>query len=142
MYTLTLNELKAVVKVSTQERQRGAVESKAQDDDFREVKIIMLLKLSKDTKFPQNLCQISLLSTRGKLFENVIIKIVQRHIEERGLLNGSQFGFAHHTTFQCMRLTNHVTLNFKSNMSTTVVFLDIGNAFRTTWLLGLLYRVN
>jgi hypothetical protein len=43
MYTVTLNELKAILKVSAQGRQSGAVtktsvESTAQDDDFLEVK--------------------------------------------------------------------------------------------------------
>jgi hypothetical protein len=42
-------------------------------------------------KFPKNLYLISLLSTTGKLFEKVILKTVQRHIEERGLLNVSQY---------------------------------------------------
>jgi hypothetical protein len=78
----------------------------------------MLQKLGKDPKSPQNLRPISLLSTIGKLFEKVILKIVQRH-EERGL-NANQFGIrAHHsTTLQYMRLTEHVTLNFNNNMST------------------------
>jgi hypothetical protein len=36
----------------------------------------------------------------NKLFEKVILKIVQKHIEERGLLNAGQFGFraCHHDT--------------------------------------------
>jgi hypothetical protein len=43
MYAETLNELKAVLKVSAQEVQSGAVnktpvESSAQDDDFQEIK--------------------------------------------------------------------------------------------------------
>jgi hypothetical protein len=74
------------------------------------------------------------LSTTGKLFERVILKIVQRYMEERDLLNGSQFGFRayHSMALQCMRLTDHVTLNFKNNMSTTAVFLDIESTFDTT----------
>jgi hypothetical protein len=40
-------------------------------------------KPSKEPKFPQNLRPISLLSTTGKLFEKVIIKILQKNIEER-----------------------------------------------------------
>jgi hypothetical protein len=81
------------------------------------------------------------LSTTGKVFKKVIQKIVQRHIEERGLLKASQFGFhAHHSmTFQGMRLMDLVTLNFNSTMSTTSVFLDIGKALDATWHLGLLY---
>jgi hypothetical protein len=47
----------------------------------------------------------------GKLFKKVILKIVQRHIEERGLLNAGQFGFhaCHSTTIQCKRFMGHVT---------------------------------
>ena len=59
-----------------------------------------------------------------RLFEKVIQTIVQRHIDEKNLLNTSQFGF-HSTTLQCMRLMGHVTLNFNNNRSTVVVFLDI-----------------
>jgi hypothetical protein len=38
MYTVTLNELKVVLKVIAQAEQSGAVKSTAQDDDFHEVK--------------------------------------------------------------------------------------------------------
>jgi hypothetical protein len=74
------------------------------------------------------------LSTTGKLLEEVILKIVQRHIEERGLLNASQFGFRarHSTTLRCMKLADHVTLNF----------LDIEKAFDTIWHLDLLYKLS
>jgi hypothetical protein len=63
-------------------------------------KIITSPKPGKDPKFPLNLHPISLLSTTGKLFEKVILKIVQKHIRERGVLNASQFGFCacHSTT--------------------------------------------
>jgi hypothetical protein len=80
--------------------------------------------------------------SEGKLFEKAILKTVQRYIEETGLPNGSQFGFRHSTTLQCMRLTDHVTLNFNNNMPTAAVFLDIEKAFDTTWHLGLLYKLS
>jgi hypothetical protein len=68
------------------------------------------------------------------------IKIVQRHIEERALLIGNQFGFrtSHSTTLQYMRFTEHVTLNFNNNMSTAAICLDIEKAFDVTWHPGLL----
>jgi hypothetical protein len=71
-------------------------------------------------------------------------KIVQRHFEEKYLLNASQFGFGarHSTALQCMRLTDHVILNFNNNMSTAAVFLDIEKAFHTTWHPGLLYKLS
>jgi hypothetical protein len=104
--------------------------------------LVHLTHLFNHQKFPQNLCWISLLSTTIKLFKTVILQIVQKHIEERGLLNASQFGFhAHHsTTLQCMRLTENVTLNFNDNMPTAAVFLDIEKAFDTTWHSGILCK--
>jgi hypothetical protein len=70
---------------------------------WKSAKIITLPKPGKDPKFPQNLSPINLLSTTGKIFEKVILKILQKHIDERGLLNASQFGFRarHSTTLQC-----------------------------------------
>jgi hypothetical protein len=74
------------------------------------------------------------LSTTGKLLEKVVLKIVRKHIEERDLLNASQFGFRarHSTTLQCMRLTEHVTLNFNNDISTAAAFLDVEKVFDTT----------
>jgi hypothetical protein len=93
---------------------------------WKEAKEITLQEPSKYPKFPQNLRPISLLSTTGKLFEKVILKILLKHIEERGLLNASHSGFcACHNTHQCMRLTDVVTLNFDNKLSTAAVFLDI-----------------
>jgi hypothetical protein len=132
---------------------------------WKEGKFITLPKPGKDSKFPQNLRPISLLSTTGKLFEKVIIQIVQRHTGKKGLLNAGQFGFRalHSTTLQCMRLMDHVTLNFNNmstaavfldiekafdttlnfnNMSTAAVFLDIEKAFDTTWHYGLLHKLS
>jgi hypothetical protein len=98
---------------------------------------------AKDPEFPQNFLPISLLSTTHNLFQEVILNVVQRHIEERGLLNPSQSGFRayHSTTLQCMRLTDHVTLNFNNNMSTAAVISDIEKAIDTAWHPGLLYKL-
>jgi retron-type reverse transcriptase len=100
--------------------------------------------MSKDPKFPQILRPIRLLSTTSKLFEKVILKILQKHIDERGLLNASQFGFraGHSTTLQCMRLTDHVTLNLNNKISTVAVFLDNEKAFDTIRHSGLLYKLS
>jgi hypothetical protein len=110
---------------------------------WKEAKIITLPKTSRDPKFPQNLRPISLLPTTGKLFEKVILKLLQKHIEEKGLLKASQIGFRarNSTTLQLMRLTDHMTLNF-NKMSTATVFLDIKKAFDTTWHSRLLYKMS
>jgi len=81
-----------------------------------------------------NCCKLPIYT--GKLFEKVILRIIQRHIEGNNLLNPCQFGFraCHSTTLQCMHLADHVTLNF--DMSMAMVFLDVEKAFDTTspWL--------
>jgi hypothetical protein len=65
---------------------------------WKERKVITLPVAGNDPTFPQNLHPISVLSTRGKLFGKDILKIFERHIEERGLLNAGQFHFHAHTT--------------------------------------------
>jgi hypothetical protein len=103
--------------------------------------VVTLPKPGKGLKFTQNPYTISLLPTTDKLFEKFIPKIFQRHPEDEGLLNASQFGFRarHSKTSQCKRLTDHVTLNFNNKISTAAVFLDIEKAFDTTWHTGLIY---
>jgi hypothetical protein len=96
-----------------------------------------LAKPGRDRKFPQNLHPMNLQSTTGQIFVNIIVKIVERHIQVGDLLNASQFSLParHSTTLLCMSLTNHVALNFNSNMSTAEVFLDIEKDVDTTWRL-------
>jgi hypothetical protein len=83
---------------------------------WKEAKVVALPKPGKDPKFPQNLHPTSLLSSTGKVFENVILEIVKIHIEERNLFNPSQFGFCsrHSPTLQCMRLADHLTQHFNN----------------------------
>jgi hypothetical protein len=111
---------------------------------WKEAKIITLPKPGKDNKFPPNLRPISLLSTKGKVFQKVILRTTQKHTKERNLLNTSQFGFraGHSMTLQCMRQADHITLNFNNNMSTAAMFLVIEKAFNTTWHTGLLCKLS
>jgi hypothetical protein len=105
--------------------------------------VIALPKSGEDPKLPKDLYPISLLSPTVKLFEKVVVKFFQRHIENRNLLNANQFGFRARdtTTLECMRLADHVSLNFNNTISMSSAFLDIENPFDTTWHTGLLYKL-
>jgi hypothetical protein len=91
---------------------------------FERLKFVTLLKSGKDTKFPKDLRPISFLSTRDKLVKKVILK---KCIEEKDPLNASQFGIhpLDSTALERVRLIDYIALNFRSNMSTAAVPLDI-----------------
>jgi hypothetical protein len=57
-----------------------------------ETKVMNLLKLG-NPKFPQNLRTISRLSTTGKPFAKITLKIGQRDTEENSILNSYSYGF-------------------------------------------------
>jgi hypothetical protein len=107
-------------------------------------KVIILIEPGKGPEFLLNVRPISLLCTTGNQFVKVIIKIVQRRMDERCLFNASQLGFRarHSTALQRMRLKGHVTLNFDDNMFMAAAFLDIEKAFDNTWHPGLLYKLS
>jgi hypothetical protein len=68
----------------------------------------------------------SFLSTTGKLrlFEEIIIKIIQRQFEEGDLIEENYFGFRirHSTALQCTGLKKYLTLNFNNYISTAAVY--------------------
>jgi hypothetical protein len=87
---------------------------------------------------------ISLFPTTVKLLEKFIQKVVQKQLYTSNLLNASQFVFRvrHITTHQCMILTDHITMNFKSSMSAAAVILDIEKASDNKWHPSLLYKIS
>jgi hypothetical protein len=70
------------------------------------------------------------------------LKIFKRLMEGKDELNASQFGFRalHRKTLQCVKLTDHVTLNFNNKMATTAVFSDVEKAFDMALHPVLLYK--
>jgi hypothetical protein len=101
---------------------------------WKEARVINLPKPVKDSKSPQNLCEIGPSSATGKLFNKVILKIIQRYVEESNFVSARKFGFRsrHSTTLQRIRVTDHVGTSFNNNISTAAVFLETENAFNTT----------
>jgi hypothetical protein len=59
----------------------------------KEAKVANLPKTSKDPKFPKKIRPISLLSTTGKLFDNLVLRSIQEHTGERNVLNAGSLVF-------------------------------------------------
>jgi hypothetical protein len=76
--------------------------------------VLPILKPGKDPTQPSSYRPISLLDTVGKLFEKILLTMVLRELNERGLLRDEQFGFRpkHSTTLQLARLVERVNRNF------------------------------
>jgi hypothetical protein len=92
---------------------------------------------------PKIYVPISLLSATRKLFEKLILRTIQKHSEERTHQMQVSLDFEQITmTFECMRLADHVTPNFSSNISTAAAFLDIEKVSRKTRHSGLLYKLS
>ncbi|GBM96110.1 RNA-directed DNA polymerase from mobile element jockey [Araneus ventricosus] len=110
---------------------------------WKQVNIIMLRKLGKNPKFPQSYRLISLLSSLGKIFENVLQKRINNSCDANNIIPGEQFGFrAHHSTVhQLLHVTNSITEGMNNKFYTGRVFLDIQKAFDRMWNDGLIYKL-
>jgi hypothetical protein len=83
------------------------------------------------------------LDTIGKLFEKILIARILYEVDERGLLRNEKFGFRprQSTSLQLARLVDRITRYFGEKRLTGAVFLDVGKAFDTVWIDGLLYKL-
>ena len=68
---------------------------------------------------------------------------ILHEISVRGLMRDDQFGFTprHSTSLQLIRLVERITRNFGDKRLSGAVFLDVGKAFDTVWINGLLYKL-
>jgi hypothetical protein len=105
--------------------------------------VVSILKPEKDPTQPSSKRSKSLLDTVGKLFEKALLATVLREVNESGLQRDEQFGFRprHSTTLQLARLAERVNRNFDERRLTGAVFLEVGEAFDTVWVKGLLYKL-
>jgi len=86
---------------------------------------VLYSDLCKETKYPQKVSPHS----NVKLFDNVIQKIVQRHLEVKNLLNMSQFEFrTRHSTALYIRWSHPNAVGFK--------LYSLGDETITPWTLA------
>lgn len=111
---------------------------------FKNAKVIPILKPGKDFKLPSSYRPISMLSILDKIFEKIILARVSEFVEANNIINREQFGFrkGHSTVHQIKRVVNIVTENKKKRKSTGVVLLDIEKAFDSVWHDGVVFKLN
>lgn len=92
---------------------------------------------------PSSYRPISLLSSLSKLLERILLKRLNKHIDDNDLIPNHQFGFrkAHSTTQQLYRVTRLVKMNLARHKSTGMTTLDIEKAYDTTWHDGLIHKM-
>lgn len=101
------------------------------------------MKQDKNALEPSSYRTIILLSSLSKLFERILLKRINSHIELNHLLPNHQFGFRqkHSTIHQLYRVTKHIKKTFHHKKSIGMILLDIEKAFDTVWHNGLLHKM-
>jgi len=115
-------------------------------DAWKHAMVVPIPKAGKDSSNPRNYRPISLLSTIAKLFEKIVLKKLEHHADERGILPAEQFGFrkGHSTTHQLLRIGNRIRsdrLRRRAKQSTGMVLLDIEKAFDAVWHDGIVRKL-
>ena len=101
----------------------------------------MLIKPDKLPSLTTSYRPISLLSSIMKLFERVIEKHLQKHLEDTGFLSKYQLGFrkAKSTNDHLFRLSQTVMESF--NRGEQASFIDVEKAFDNVWHNGLRFKI-
>lgn len=110
---------------------------------WKSANIISVPKAGKNLRLPNSYRPISLLPTLGKMLEKILLNRIMPIVERSHLLPDEQFGFrpGHDTTLQVLRLVEKIAAGFASRCDTAVVLMDVGRAFDSIWLEGLIYKL-
>ena len=110
---------------------------------WKQADIITIPKQGKNPHIPHNRRPISLLSCIGKIYEDIILNRLKKHLNLLKVIPLEQFGFTaqRSTTHQLVRLMEYVSGGFNMKQSTISAFLDIEKAYDTTWHTGLIYKL-
>ena len=109
-------------------------------------KVAVLCMLIKPDKLPSQTTSyrpINLLSPIMKLFEWVIEKRLQKHLEDNGFFTKYQSGFrkSKSTNDHLFRLSQTIMESFNRGEHVIAAFLDVKKAFNNVWQNGLRYKI-
>ena len=95
-------------------------------------KVIPIFK-SDDETDPNNYRPISLLSCFNRIFEKLVFKRLKSFIEERKIINSSQYGLrqGHSTEHAILDIVHAIQSNMDAGKFSCGVFVDLKKAFDT-----------
>ena len=113
-------------------------------DHWKESTVIALLKPGRARQDANNYRPIALTSCLGKLLERMISKRLSFILEHHRLLTKFQSGFRkHHSTVDhLIRLESDIRKGYKKKQHTSVIFLDIKNAYDMVFRPALLHKIH
>jgi hypothetical protein len=111
--------------------------------EFKQARIIMILKPGKQPTDVTSYRPISLLSVLSKLLEELLLHRLLSDPRSQDWIPSHQFAFrkAHSTIQQCHRLTTITNKTLEDRQYCSAVFLDISQAFDKVWHKGLLLKI-
>ena len=112
-------------------------------NQWREALVIAIKKPEKLASDPNSYRPISLLPALGKVFERIVAKRLEFHLETKGYLSNSQCGFRKRLC--TMDAIARYEINIRNALSSRgvclSVFFDLASAFDSVWHIGLLYKL-
>ena len=99
------------------------------------LKMSKLIPISKaeDENEPNNYRPMSLLSNFNRIFEQMMYKTMKSFVNEKEILNPSQYGFCekHSTQHEIIEIVNTIQANMDRRLYSCGVFNDLKKAFDT-----------
>ena len=110
---------------------------------WKEGRVLLFPKISRDLHNPESYRPITLLNTMGKVAEKIISKRLNSALHQMNIIRDEQFGFRpkHSTHSQLIRHTKQITRGFKEKRVTVGLYLDIKQAFDKVWHKGLIRKM-
>ena len=106
---------------------------------WKEGLVVMIPKPRKNHRKPDGYRPITLLNTLAKLFERMLLPLLQPHLHPRP----EQFGFrsGHSTTLQVACVIHFAAAAKNRKESAVAAFLDVASAFDRVWHPGLMIKI-
>lgn len=110
---------------------------------WKEATVICLPKAGKPLSSPSSYRPISLLNALSKVAEAVILRRLEKVVEDKNLIPDHQHGFRkkHGSGHQLLRVAEHLAEKMNKRQHSTMVLLDVKEAFDRVWREGLIHKL-